>query len=80
VIGLSSTTSLAGLSCRRPLNEAWRIIPDAVHPANSISATKVGLSHRIPCPSAGELMPLKGLALRVSFCKVGRSLLARAAP
>jgi hypothetical protein len=44
--GISATTSLAGLSLRKPLKDAWRIIPELVQPANSISATSLGFNHR----------------------------------
>ena len=46
VAGISATTSAAGLSRRNPLKAAWRIMPDPVQPANSISATSFGSSHR----------------------------------
>jgi hypothetical protein len=37
-----NVTAAAGLSSRRPLKAAWRTMPAAVQPANSISATSSG--------------------------------------
>ncbi len=74
-----ATTSLAGLSRRSPLNDAWRIMPDAVQPANSISATSVGFSHRMFFDVGGAFAPPKGLVARVNFSRVGSNLAAKEA-
>src|SRR5664279_766817 len=58
---VSVSTSLAGLSLRRPLNDACRTIPSPVHPAYSISATKSGFSQCTSLPPGGALLPEKGL-------------------
>ena len=79
-LGISATTSLAGLSRRKPLKEACRIIPVAVHPANSISATRLGLSHRMLRSCSGAFAPAKGLTFRVSFLSCGNNFDATAAP
>ncbi len=44
----SALISAAGLSSRRPLNDAWRTLPSPVQPANSISATKPPVSPNAP--------------------------------
>jgi hypothetical protein len=53
----SRTTSLAGLSSRRPLNEPWRISPSAVQPRNSISHSSFGFAHRTPLRFETSLEP-----------------------
>src|SRR5450759_2288250 len=58
---VSVSTSLAGLSLRRPLNDACRTIPSPVHPAYSISATNSGFNQRTSLPPRGALLPEKGL-------------------
>ena len=59
--GISATTSLAGLSSRRPLNAACRIFPSPVNPAYSISATSSGRSQCTSLFLGGALSPAKGL-------------------
>jgi hypothetical protein len=74
----SASTSAAGLSSRKPLKEAWRIMPAPVQPASSISATRAG---RAQCmlPSFSELVPAaKGLTL-LSNC-FSRGMTSRTVP
>ncbi len=59
--GFSAITSSAGLSCRKPLNAACRILPSSVQPANSISATSSGFSQCTSRVFAGASLPLNGL-------------------
>ena len=58
--GLSASTSAAGLSSRSPLKAAWRTMPSAVQPANSISATSSGLSQWTSGSFVGAPMPVNG--------------------
>ena len=64
--GVSASTSLAGLSWRRPLNAACRIMPAPVNPANSISATSSGFNQCIPAFLRGASLPPNGFCLRRS--------------
>src|SRR5260221_7042769 len=56
----SAITSSAGLSCRKPLNAAWRILPSSVQPANSISATSSGFNQWTSRVFAGTSLPPNG--------------------
>ena len=71
--GFSACTSAAGLSSRRPLNAAWRTMPEPVQPANSISATSRGSTHRTPGSEAGAAAPLNGLAAALTARRRGSS-------
>src|SRR5579872_1677058 len=66
-MAVSAITSCGFLSSRKPLNAAWRIMPEAVQPSNSISATNSGLSQRTLLSLGGASAPMKGLCSRVSF-------------
>ncbi len=59
--GVSASTSAAGLSSRRPLNEAWRMEPSPVKPAYWISATSSGRTQWTPAAFFGAPLPLNGL-------------------
>ena len=67
--GFSTTISSAGLSSRRPWNDAWRILPPLVQERNSISATSSGFTQTTPFSLAAA--PEKGEASAFSassFC------------
>ena len=64
-IGVSCTTSFAGLSSRRPLNAAWRTWPCAVKPLNSTSATSFGSTQMPLRPrSSSGTLPNAGVSRR----------------
>ena len=77
---ISPRTSLAGLSCRRPLNAACRTLPSLVQPANSISATSSGFSQWISGPPFGAFLPLNGLFAAAAAFSAGMMRLTVSAP
>src|SRR6202158_5507834 len=58
---VSVSTSRAGLSLRRPLNDACRTIPSPVHPAYSISATNLGFTQCTSFPPGEAPFAKQGL-------------------
>src|ERR1700682_5088971 len=80
VCGVSVSTSRAGLSLRRPLNDACRTIPSPVHPAYSISATNLGFTQCTSFPPGGAPLPEKGLLDAAAAFNSGMMRLTLTAP
>src|ERR1700681_3989476 len=78
--GFSVSTSLAGLSSRRPLNAAWRTMPSPVQPANSISATSSGFVQVTPASFRGAPIPVNGDFAAATDLRRGRRLLTFVPP
>src|SRR5262249_19916240 len=76
----STLTSEAGLSSRNPLNDAWRTLPSPGQPADSISATSLGLAPFTFAAFPGASVPLNGLVALSTARSLARSVFSTAAP